>query len=421
MEGKIAVAISSRADKKEFDVEKFRKDFPILKQKVYGKPLVYLDNAATTQKPQSVIDAVNQFYSEENSNIHRGVFCLSEQATRRYESARHKIQKFINAKSEKEIIFVRGATEAINLVAGSYGQKFIQKNDEILITEMEHHSNIVPWQLLCERTGAKLVVAPINDKGELMLEAFSERLSSKTKFVSVVHVSNALGTVNPIEKIIELAHAQNVPVLVDGAQAMSHEHVDVQALDCDFYVFSGHKMFAPTGVGVLYGKQALLENMPPYQGGGDMIRSVSFDKTTYNDIPYKFEAGTPNISGVIGLGVAADYLQGIGLKNIKTYEEGLLAYAESELSKIEGLRVIGTAEKKSGAISFVLGSAHAHDIGTILDRDGIAIRAGHHCAMPVMDRFKVAATARVSIALYNKKEEIDVFIKSLLHVLEVFK
>lgn len=404
----------------KFDAAKYRKDFPVLQELVYGKPLVYLDNAATTQKPQTVIDRVNQYYARENANIHRGVFCLSEKATLAYESARHKIQKFIHAASEKEIIFTRGTTESINLVAHSFGQKF-GTGDEILISLLEHHSNIVPWQMLCQRTGAKLRVAPINDRGEIQLDEMLRMLTPKTKLVSVGHVSNALGTINPIKQIIQAAHAKKIPVLIDGAQAVSHVPVDVQELDCDFYAFSGHKMFGPTGVGVLYGKMALLDAMPPFLGGGDMIRTVTFEKTTYNDLPYKFEAGTPDIVGVIGWGAAVDYLQAVGMDRIQAYEHELLQYATEQLQAIPGLRIIGTAAEKAAVVSFVLGTAHAHDIGTILDRDGVAIRAGHHCAMPVMERFGVAATARASFAFYNTKQDVDVLVRALHRVMEVFK
>jgi cysteine desulfurase/selenocysteine lyase len=404
-----------------FDVERIRKDFPILGERVYGKPLTYLDNAATTQKPQAVIDTLTQYYSKENANIHRGIFCLSEQATKRYKTARHKVQEFLGAASDKEIIFVRGATEALNLVAHCYGRTFLKAGDEVLITHMEHHSNIVPWQMLEEEIGIKLKVAPINDQGELIWEDFEKLLTDKVKFVSVVHVSNALGTVNPVKEIVRLAHAKGIPVMVDGAQAVAHTPVNVRDLDCDFYVFSGHKLLGPTGIGVLYGKKEFLEKMPPYQGGGDMIRSVSFEKTTYNDLPYKFEAGTPHIAGVIGLGVAIDYIGSIGLERIEAYEQELLKYGTEKLLQIPGLRLIGTAKHKSAILSFVLGEAHAHDIGTILDRQGIAIRAGHHCAMPVMQRFNVPATTRASFAFYNTSEEIDRLAAVLHEVTEVFR
>lgn len=408
-------------ESKPFDVMKIREDFPVLGDRVYNRPLIYLDSAATTQKPKSVIETVGQFYAHENANIHRGIFCLSEQATRRYESARHKIQAFLNASSEKEIVFVRGTTEAINLVAQTYGRAFLKKGDEVLITHMEHHSNIVPWQMLSEQKGIRLKVAPINDDGELRMDEFKKLLTDKVKFISVVHVSNALGTINPVKEIIRLAHGKGIPVLVDGAQAVAHMPVDVRSLDCDFYAFSGHKLLGPTGIGVLYGKAELLEKMPPYQGGGDMIRSVSFAGTVYNRIPYKFEAGTPHIAGVIGLGAAVDYVRSVGLDRINAYEQELLEYGTQRLREVPGLRIIGTAKQKSAIISFVLGEAHAHDIGTVLDRAGIAVRAGHHCAMPVMQRFNVPATTRVSLAFYNTKEEIDRLIEALKEVVEVFK
>ncbi len=404
-----------------FDVQKYRKDFPILTQKVYGKPLVYLDNAATTQKPQVVIDTINQYYSMENANIHRGIHYLSQQATDAYDDARVAIQHFLGAKESREIIFVRGATEGINLVAQSYGRTFLKAGDEIIITAMEHHSNIVPWQILCEQIGAKLRIAPINDTGELLLGEYEKLLSKKTKFVSISHISNALGTINPVKQIIEMTHRIGAPVLVDGAQSVPHIPVDFQELDCDFFVFSGHKMFGPTGIGVLYGKAELLEKMPPYQGGGDMISSVTFEKTTYNKLPFKFEAGTPHISGVIGLGAAIGYMSKIGLEKIATYEQELLSYTTKVLSEVKGLRMIGTAKKKASIVSFVLDGIHAHDVGTILDQAGIAIRAGHHCAMPVMDRFGVPATARASFAFYNTKEEIDRLVQGIHNVLEVFK
>jgi len=404
-----------------FDVQRYRKDFPILTQKVYGKPLVYLDNAATTQKPQVVIDTINQYYSTENANIHRGIHYLSQQATDAYDDARVAIQRFLGAKESREIIFVRGATEGINLVAQSYGRTFLKAGDEIIITAMEHHSNIVPWQILCEQIGAKLRIAPINDTGELLLGEYEKLLSKKTKFVSISHISNTLGTINPVKQIIEMTHRIGAPVLVDGAQSVPHIPVDLQELDCDFFVFSGHKMFGPTGIGVLYGKAELLERMPPYQGGGDMISSVTFEKTTYNKLPFKFEAGTPHISGVIGLGAAIGYISKIGLEKIATYEQELLSYTTKVLSEVKGLRMIGTAKKKASIVSFVLDGIHAHDVGTILDQAGIAIRAGHHCAMPVMDRFGVPATARASFAFYNTKEEIDRLVQGIHNVLEVFK
>lgn len=404
-----------------FDVLRIREDFPILKQIIYGKPLVYLDNAATSQKPQAVIDIVNRVYSMENSNIHRGVHFLSQRATELYEEARAKAQRFISAAESCEIIFVRSTTEAINLVASSYARKNLQPGDEILISAMEHHSNIVPWQIVCEEKGALLRVIPINDDGELLLEEYEKLLGPRTRLVSVTHVSNALGTLNPVSRIINLAHARGVPVLIDGAQSAPHFKVDVQALDCDFFCFSGHKIYGPTGIGILYGKARFLDAMPPYQGGGDMIASVTFEKTIYNHLPYKFEAGTPNISGCVGLGAAIDYLNSIGLDDIAVYENELLHYATQVLSSIPGLRLIGTARHKASIVSFVLEGVHPHDIGTILDGEGIAIRTGHHCAQPVMDRFGVPATARASLAFYNTREEIDALATALYKVSEVFR
>jgi cysteine desulfurase/selenocysteine lyase len=403
-----------------FPVEKIRADFPILAEKIRNKPLVYLDNAATCQKPQAVIDSIVHLYSHDYANVHRGVHTLSVRSTDKFEGARTKVKNFINAASEKEIIFVRGATEAINLVAQTYGKANIKAGDEILITAMEHHSNIVPWQMLCEQTGAILKVAPINLQGELIYDEFEKLLGDKIKLVSVVHMSNALGTINPVKKIIAAAHAKGIPVLLDGAQAIPHMTVDVQDLDCDFYVFSGHKLYAPAGVGVLYGKQALLEAMPPYQGGGDMIRKVTFEETEYNTLPYKFEAGTPSIADVVGLGAAIDYLNDIGMDKIAAYEAELLDYATAKAKQIAGLRIIGEAEHKGAILSFVLDKIHPHDIGTMLDSLGIAVRAGHHCAMPVMDFFGVPATARASFAMYNTKEEIDVLMKGIESLIEVF-
>jgi len=403
-----------------FDINRVRDDFPILKEQIHGKPLVYLDNAATSQKPQVVIDALNRYYSAENANIHRGVHYLSELATREYEEARVKIKRFLNAADTHEIIFTRGTTEGINLVAHSYGRKFIKEGDEIIISAMEHHSNIVPWQILCEQTGAKLRVIPINDEGELLVDEFAKMLSPRTKFVSIVHLSNALGTINPVKRVIELAHSQDVPVLLDGAQAAPHLNVDVRELDCDFYAFSGHKLCGPTGIGALYGKTELLNAMPPFQGGGDMIASVTFEKTTYNALPYKFEAGTPHIAGGIGLGVAIDYLTDIGLDKIAAYEHELLEYATEAIGAIKGVKLIGTASEKASVLSFTLDNIHPHDIGTILDQEGIAIRAGHHCAQPVMQRFGVPATARASFAFYNTKAEVDALVEGLNRVIEVF-
>ena len=403
-----------------FNVDKIRKDFPILKQKVHGKPLVYLDNAATTQKPLEVIETIDKYYKEYNSNIHRGLHLLSEKATEAYEAVRFKAQKFLNAADSKEIIFTRGTTEGINLVAQTWGRKNVGSGDEVLMTNMEHHSNIVPWQMLCEEKGAALKVVPINEEGELVLEELKNLFTPKTKILAITHVSNALGTVNPIAEIIKLAHSKGVKVLVDGAQAVPHLAVDVQELDCDFYVFSGHKLYGPTGIGVLYGKYALLDAMPPYQGGGDMISSVTFEKTLYKKPPYKFEAGTPHIAGVIGLGAALDYVGKIGLGNIAAQEQDLLAYGTKKLSEIPGLKIIGTAKHKAGVLSFTLGEIHPHDIGTILDREGVAIRAGHHCAQPVMERFQIPATARASLAFYNTRSEIDALTKAIRKVMEVF-
>ena len=404
----------------EFDVDKIRRDFPILRQRVHGRRLVYLDNAATSQKPQVVMDAIGQYYERDNSNIHRGVHFLSEHATEEFEGARRIMESFLNAADASEIIFVRGATEAINLVAQTYGRTHVHAGDEVLITAMEHHSNIVPWQILCEEKGARLRVAPITDSGELLLEDFENLLGPRTKIVAVTHVSNALGTINPVQRIIEIAHRGNIPVLVDGAQAVPHLKVDVQALGCDFYVFSGHKVYGPTGIGVLYGKSALLDAMPPYQAGGDMISSVTFEKTTYNKLPYKFEAGTPHVAGAIGLGAAIEYVNGLGMDNIAAHEHELLAYATETVSAVPGIRLIGTAKEKAGVLSFLLESIHAHDIGTILDQEGIAIRTGHHCAQPVMQRFGIAATARASFALYNTREEVDALVEGIQKVREVF-
>ena len=410
----------SRAQSGSFDVMRLREDFPILKVKVHGKPLVYLDNGATSQKPQAVIEALNRYYSAENSNIHRGVHYLSEHATTVYEAARGKIRQFINARADKEIIFVRGTTEAINLVAQCYGRSFLKAGDEIIVSAMEHHSNIVPWQMLCEQTGAKLRVIPINHDGDLVMEEFRRLLNDKTKFVSITHVSNALGTIVPVKEIVALAHERGVPVMLDGAQAVPHLRVDVQDLGCDFYAFSGHKLFGPTGVGVLYGRAELLEKMPPYQGGGDMISLVTFEKTHYNVLPYKFEAGTPHIAGGIGLGAAIDYLLTLNWQQLATHEHKLLSYATDSLAGIDGLRIIGTAKEKAGVLSFVLDHVHAHDVGTILDQEGVAVRAGHHCAMPVMQRFGVPATTRASFAFYNTIEEIDVLVRAIHRVRKVF-
>jgi cysteine desulfurase / selenocysteine lyase len=401
------------------DVAQLRGDFPVLAHEVHGKPLAYLDNAATSQKPQSVIDCEARYYAESNANIHRGVHTLSQRATTAFEAARDTVQRFINAAEREEIVFVRGTTEAINLVASSYGARF-KPDDEILITAMEHHSNIVPWQLACERSGARLQVVPINDAGELMLDEFERRLGPRTKLVALTHMSNALGTVNPLRQVIELAHAHGIPVLVDGAQAVPHLKVDVQALDCDFYAFSSHKLYGPTGVGVLYGKRALLESMPPYQGGGDMIRTVTFEKSTYNELPYKFEAGTPNIAGVVALGAAIDYVDGVGLAAIAAHEHQLLTYATEQALATPGIRLIGTARDKASILSFVVEGVHPHDVGTILDFEGVAVRTGHHCAMPVMERFQVPATVRASFALYNTRAEVDVLWQAVRKAQEMF-
>lgn len=391
----------------KFDVKKIRKDFPILDRRINGKPLVYLDNAATSQKPQQVINAINNYYLTYNANIHRGVYQLSEDSTLAYEEARIKVQKWINAPESREIIFTRGTTEAINLVAQSYGRFHIKEGDEIIISNMEHHANIVPWQVLCGEKNAKLKIIPITDSGELILEEFIKLINDRTKFVSVNHISNTLGTINPIGEIIKISHSKNIPVLIDGAQSAPHMRIDVRDLDCDFYAFSGHKMFGPTGIGVLYGKAELLESMPPYQTGGDMIKSVTFEKTIFNELPFKFEAGTPNISGAIGLSEAIEYLSKLDFKETSEHENKLLNFATEKLSEIEGLRIIGTAKYKAPVISFIIENIHPHDIGTILDSEGIAIRTGHHCTQPLMRRFGVPATARASLAFYNMKEEID--------------
>jgi cysteine desulfurase / selenocysteine lyase len=403
-----------------WDVERIRKDFPVLSTSVHGRPLVYLDNAASSQVPQLVVERGSQYLKYEHSNIHRGVHYLSMKATNAYEGAREKVKRFINARDVKECIFVRGATEGINLVMHGYGRKFIGAGDEIIISAMEHHANIVPWQMLCEEKGAKLRVIPMNDAGELLIDEYEALLNDQTKLVAIGHVSNALGTVNPIKQMIDSAHKYGVPVLIDGAQWVPHMRVDVQDLDCDFYVFSGHKMFAPTGSGVVYGKEHLLEKMNPFQGGGDMIKSVTFEKTLYAGLPNKFEAGTPAIASQIGLGAAIDYLHIIGQEKAAAYEHGLLDYATRRLSAIEGVRIIGTAREKLGVLSFTIENVHPHDIGTILDQQGIAIRAGHHCAQPVMKRFNLPATARASFAFYNTKEEADQLVLAIEKVIEVF-
>jgi len=403
-----------------FDVARVRADFPTLAQQVRGKPLVYLDNAATSQKPRAVLDALERYYRCDNANVHRGVHALSERATRAYEEARAKVRAFLNAASEREIVFVRGATEGVNLVASTWGRANVRAGDEILISAMEHHSNIVPWQLLCEQVGARLRVAPIDDTGALVFEEFERLLGERTRLVAMVHCSNALGTINPVRRVIERAHAAGAVVLLDGAQAAPHLAIDVRALDCDFYVFSSHKVYGPTGIGVLYGKERLLEAMPPYQGGGDMIKAVTFERTVYNDLPYKFEAGTPHIAGAVGLGAAIDYLGALGLDAVAAHEHDLLAYATEAVTAIPGVRLIGTAPEKAAILSFTLEGVHPHDIGTVLDHEGVAIRAGHHCAMPVMQRFGVPATARASFGLYNTREDVDALVRGLERVRELF-
>jgi cysteine desulfurase/selenocysteine lyase len=403
-----------------FDVERIREDFPVLKQTIHGKPLVYLDSAATAQKPFAVIDAIRKFHEVDCANIHRGVHELSQRSTAAYEETRTKAKRFLNSKSKSELIFVRGTTEAVNLVSNSWGRGNVKEGDEIVISAMEHHSNIVPWQMLCEEKNAKLRVIPMNDRGELILEEYEKLLNPRTKMVAFCHVSNALGTINPAAEMIAMAHKAGALTLVDGAQAAPHMKIDVQALDADFYAFSGHKVFGPTGIGILYGKSKLLNAMPPYQGGGDMIRTVTFEKTTYNDLPYKFEAGTPNIAGGIGLGAALTYATNLGLDNIAAYEHELLVYGTEALSRIPGLRLIGTAREKAAVLSFVIEGIHPHDIGTVLDRQGIAVRTGHHCAQPVMDWFQVPATTRASLACYNTAAEIDLLVAGIQKVKEVF-
>jgi cysteine desulfurase/selenocysteine lyase len=402
------------------EVERIRKDFPALHQQVHGHPLVYLDNAATTQKPQAVIDALSAYYSADNANVHRGVHLLSERATEAYEGARGRIQRFINARHSREIVFVRGTTEAINLVAQTFGRRTVGAGDEIAITALEHHSNIVPWQMLRDERGATLRVVPIDDAGEIDVDAYARLLNERTRLVAIPHVSNALGTIVPIKRMIAQAHERGIATLIDGAQAVSHLRVDVRDLDADFYAFSGHKAFGPTGIGVLYGKTERLERMPPWQGGGDMIKSVSFERTVYNDLPYKFEAGTPDIAGAIGLGVALDYLDGVGLDRVTAYEHELLVHATDALSALPGVTLLGTARDKAAVVSFLVDGVHPHDVGTILDQEGVAVRTGHHCAMPVMTRFGVPATTRASFALYNTHEEVDALVRALGKVREVF-
>ncbi|HEX6972938.1 MAG TPA: cysteine desulfurase [Vicinamibacterales bacterium] len=414
------MAITAAATASVFDVERVRRDFPILDQQVHGKPLVYLDNAATTQKPQVVIDAIREYYTGYNANVHRGVHVLSERATEAYEGAREKVRAFFNASSTREIIFTRNATESINLVAFAFGRSQVKAGDHVVISAMEHHSNIVPWQLLCEQAGATLVVAPIDDAGELMLDRLETLLDGPVKLLAVTHMSNALGTVNPIAEIVRMAHRRGVPVLVDGAQAAYHMAVDVRALDVDFYVATGHKLYGPTGIGVLYGKEALLQAMPPFMGGGDMIESVTFERSTWNTLPYKFEAGTPHIEGAIVLGVALDYISSIGFDAITAYEQSLLAYGTEAIASIPGVRLIGQAASRASILSFVMDGVHPHDVGTIVDDEGVAIRTGHHCAQPVMERFCIPATSRASLAMYNTREEIDALVRSIHRVREVF-
>jgi cysteine desulfurase/selenocysteine lyase len=403
-----------------FDVDRIREDFPILRERVHGKPLVYLDNAATSQKPQAVIDSLVDYYSHYNANVHRAVHLLSARATEACDRTREKVRAFLNAASTDEIIFVRGTTEALNLVAQTHGRQNIRSGDEVLISGLEHHSNIVPWQMLCNEKQAHLRVVPIDDNGVVPLDRFEKALNERTRLVALAHVSNALGTVNPLAKMIDLAHRAGVPVVVDGAQAVPHMSIDVQALDADFYAFSGHKLFGPTGIGVLYGKEKLLEAMPPFQGGGDMIRSVTFEKTEYNVLPYKFEAGTPDVAGIVGLGAAIDYINDIGLPAISEYEHELLAYATEAISQLEAVRIVGTAPDKASVISFMIDGVHPHDVGTILDQQGIAVRTGHHCAQPVMDRFRIAATTRASLAFYNTAAEIDALVAGIRKVQEFF-
>ena len=403
-----------------FDAERVRADFPVLQQMVNGKPLAYLDNGATSQKPQAVIDELVRYYSTENANVHRGVHTLSQNATEDFEGARAKVKRLLNAADDHEIVFTRGTTDSINIVAQSFGRFNLGPGDEVIVSNMEHHSNIVPWQMLREEKGIVLKVVPIDDTGELLMDEYEAMLSPRAKLVSITHVSNALGTILPVERIIAMAHDRGIPVLLDGAQAVPHLTVDVRRLDCDFYVFSGHKLFGPTGIGVLYGKAEILDEMPPVQGGGDMIKSVTFDKTIYNDLPYKFEAGTPNIAGAIGLGAAIDYVQSVGYESFAAHEDELLEYGARALQSIEGLRIIGTAPRKAGILSFVMDNVHPHDIGTILDAEGVAVRTGHHCAQPVMQRFQIPATVRASMAMYNTKEDIDALVRAIDRVIEVF-
>jgi cysteine desulfurase/selenocysteine lyase len=416
----MSTAIGVTASSRALDVTKVREDFPILRTMVHGKPLVYLDNAATTQKPASVIERMDEYYRTENSNVHRGVHLLSEKATTAYEGARENVRRFINAKSTREVIFTRGATESINLVALAWGRANVREGDEIVISTIEHHSNIVPWQLLATQVGAKLRVIPVNDRGELLVDEYEQFLGERTRMVAINHISNALGTINPVKEMVAMARARGITTLVDGAQAVPHTRVHMQDLGADFYAFSSHKMFGPTGIGVLWGREAVLEAMPPVIGGGDMILSVTFDKTTYNELPYRFEAGTPSIAEAIGFGAAIEYLEAIGMDAISSHETGLLAYATATLCEIPGLRIIGTAENKASVLSFTLDCAHPHDIGTIVDQEGVAIRTGHHCAQPAMQRFGVPATARASMALYNTKDDVDALARALKKVVELF-
>ncbi|MFP2897893.1 SufS family cysteine desulfurase [Corallococcus sp. 4LFB] len=403
-----------------FDLARVRADFPILRQEVRGRPLVYLDSAATGQKPQAMLDALTRYYTHDNANVHRGVHILSERATQAFEDARETVRRFIHARDVREVIFVRGTTEAINLVAATYGRKHVGPGDEVLISAMEHHSNIVPWQMVCDAAGAKLRVIPVDDRGELRMDTVDALLTEKTRLLAITHVSNALGSVNPIKELVAKAHAKNIPVLVDGAQSVTHFPVDVQDLGCDFYAFSGHKLFGPTGIGVLYGKLAMLESLPPYQGGGDMILSVTMEKTVYNRVPHRFEAGTPDMAGAVGLAAAIRYLEAVGMQNVSQHDQWLLAYATDALQSVPGLKLVGTAPRKTGVLSFTLEDVHPHDVGTILDQEGICIRTGHHCAQPLMQRFGVAATARASLALYNTREDVDALVKGLHKVKEVF-
>ena len=406
--------------KSTYDVYKIREDFPILKTRIRNKPLCYFDNAATTQKPQQVLDIVDNYYTSMNSNIHRGVHYLSNLATDAYEDARKKVKSFINAASEKEIIFTKGTTEGINLVANSFGRKFLKEGDEIIISNMEHHSNIVPWQFLCNEKKAKLKIIPIDDRGEIIFDEFLKLVSDRTKLISVVYISNSLGTVNPVKEIMEIAHKYNIPVLLDAAQTVNHRPVNVEELDCDFLAFSGHKLYGPTGIGVLYGKEKLLDAMSPFMGGGDMISKVTFEETTFNELPFKFEAGTSNIAGAIGLGAAIDYVSSIGMEKIAAHEASLLEYATQRLKEVPGLKIIGNAKYKSGVISFIFDNIHPHDVGTLLDYEGIAIRTGHHCTQPVMERYNIPATSRASFGLYNTIEEVDILVDALKKVIEVF-